>query len=282
MTVYDTVGGSTGTSNVWNDRNEVHYTVPSGRQREQVYEYELPQIIDNTLSSKKHAQAGEQCVFQSAGVQDKLVKDGGNLKKKWFITLAILVTVFAVFTLIALAIGALSLNTVQQNEGSKSQFATGPCAISEESLNCTNLLSEIRTLNTLFNQLNSDTRRNFSQLLNLVRLLDGSDSALQFSNQLMMIQNDISSVNLRQNGLRSDISAALTNIVSVSRQLSTARGDITSVNSRVSRDISSLLSTNIIPVSSSMRQHINTAQQSSSAISGTLSSQVRSVSTLNT
>ena len=138
-------------------------------------------------------------------------------EEKEYIIICVLVTVFAVVALVALAIGVLSYNTVQQDESSSMQLGTGPmpAAISEESLNYTHLMNEISALNAFVGQLNFDTKRNFSQLVDQFNfaLTNGmhNSSFPQFSNQLMMIQNDISSVNKRQSDLSSDISAAQIN-----------------------------------------------------------------------
>ena len=125
-------------------------------------------------------------------------------------------SVFAVVTLVVLAIGALNYDSAQQGRHSNSQFGVEPTsrAISEESLNNTYLLNEISALSVLVGQLNSDTHRNFSHLRNTVS---------------SFISTDIRSLSSVNQGLQSLISI---NPSSVSNQISRSASSLsTHINS---------------------------------------------------
>ena len=139
-------------------------------------------------------------------------------KPSWLITICILMTILAVITLVALAISALGFNTARQNRGFNSQSDD----ISEEFI-ISHLMDKVSTLNALIAQLNSDTQKNISQLMEhfTISLINGSNMFEQLSQQQVVVYNDINLLNERQSGLQSDINAGQMNIVSaaVSQQL---------------------------------------------------------------
>ena len=242
--VYDRVSNSNKKSNeiLKSGHDSKMYMVPLKslqEEEEEKSEYEQPQV--SVLSLPKMTLP----VYESTTAQhqnDQTEREIAKKKKNplWFITICVLITVFAVVTLVALAIGALSFNSARQDGTSSTQLGDGAMSgtISEESLNYTHLMNEISALNAFVGQLNSDTHRNFSQLigqLNSFSLITSNSSLQQFSQQLMVVQNDISSVNEGQRNLQSDVRVAQTSIASVNRQLSTARGDITSVKNKISQ-----------------------------------------------
>ena len=125
------------------------YMVPNAAQLDEENEYEELQISTAPISKKQSANKQRNHACQSADVgADDRVK-----KKRWCIVICMLITVFAVITLIALAVGALSL---------KGNFDV-PTEESD-SVNYTYIMDEISALKNLLVQLNTDTQRNISQL----------------------------------------------------------------------------------------------------------------------
>ena len=230
------------------------YLAPLKSHQEKKNEYEKPQI--SALSLPKMRPPVYECAINphqndptdpgARGIQRELSKT--KKKPVWLITACVLMTVFAVLSLIALAIGALSYTATQSNGSSSAQIGTGPMsgAVSGESLNNTYLLNEIRTLNILIGQLNLETQRNISQL------------SSQLSDSFSLTNDNISSMNVIQSNLMSDISTAQTSIGSVNRQLSIAKGDIVLVKHTVTQKISSLINTNIRSVGRSVSSLIST------------------------
>lgn len=151
--------------------------VPLKSHQEKKNEYEKPQISALSLPKMRPPMYETQCAINPHQNDPTEINDPGargiqcepsKTKKKpvWLITACVLMTVFAVLSLIALAIGALSYTATQSNGSSSVQGGTGAMssAFSGESLNNTYLLNEIRTLNILIAQLNLETQRNISQL----------------------------------------------------------------------------------------------------------------------
>ena len=256
------------------------YMVPLKPHQEN--QYEQPQV--SVLSLSKMEVPANECISQHQNDQHQVIKR--KKKASWFIVISVLITVCAMVALIALAIGVLSFNAARQDRSSRPQFGTGPVsgAISEESINYTNLVNEISALNILVGQLYSDTQRNISQLFSVIRVSNGSSTFVNLSQQLMMVQNEVSLVNERQSGLSSDISAAQHNIASVSRQISTARGDITSVSSTMNQQIRSIIGMDIRSISSTMSEGFQSLISTNiQPVSSRINSQIiRSVSSLNT
>ena len=155
------------------------YLVPLKSHQEKKNEYEQPQISALSLPKMRPPGPVYECTTNPHQNDHTEINDSGSgareiqhevlkMKKKsvWFITICVLMTVFGVLSLIALAIGALSYTATQSSGSSSAQIGTGPMldAVSGELLNNTYLLNEIRTLNILVSQLNLETQRNISQL----------------------------------------------------------------------------------------------------------------------
>ena len=125
------------------------YTVANPDLLDKENEYELLQT--NTLPSKKQSPS-EQHTNQSTnstGGTNRCIE-----KKRWCIAICILMTVVAVITLAALAVGALSLRG-----SSNAQLASAQGA-----QDYTYLMEEISALKSLLSQLNLETQQNISQL----------------------------------------------------------------------------------------------------------------------
>ena len=126
------------------------YTVPNPDLLDKENEYELLQT--NTLPSKKQSpseQHKNQSTNSTGGTNIK-----GTKIKRWCIAICILLTAVAVITLVALAVGALSLRGSSSAQMASAQGAQ----------DYTYLMEEISALKSLLSQLNLETQRNISQL----------------------------------------------------------------------------------------------------------------------
>ena len=114
------------------------YMVPNTARLDEENQYEELQI--GTAPSKKQS-ASQQCTSLGADLgvrtKDKVIE-----KKRGCIAICMLITVLAVITFTALAVGALSLKG-----SSKAQLAVD--ALTEESVNYTYLMDEISALKSL-------------------------------------------------------------------------------------------------------------------------------------
>ena len=130
--VYDSAGNPDQKSkdNLKSSPDGKKYMVPLKPRQEKKSEYEQPQVSVLSLPKMKLPES----VYESTTTQhqnnDRTELNEGIQKKKkpvWFIAICVFTTVFAVVTLVALAIGALSYNSIQQGSISGT--------ISEELLN---------------------------------------------------------------------------------------------------------------------------------------------------
>ena len=182
------------------------YMVPNAAQYDEDNEYEDLQI--STAPSKKQSVSERgKCGCQSAGTgtdnQVRILK-----KKRGCIVICILLTALAVITLVALAVGALSLRG---------------------SLKADELLQdEMRSLKSQLVQLHSDTQRNISRLMS------------QLSNQGQQITSVSCSLTSRLSATHSRITISITQLSSSAYQVSTSVSRVSTSVSRLSTSAYSL------------------------------------------
>ena len=228
------------------------YMVPLKSHQEEKNQYEQPQVSALSLPKMKLPTYEGTTISENDHIELKEGIQREVKKPVWFITMCVFITVFAVITIVALSIGALSLNTAQHDRSSSVQFGTGSALSESEELidilnelssNYTHLLDEISALNNLLVQLHSDTQRNNSQLIN------------QFANQHQVITS---------------ISHSLTSVVGIVRTVSTSVNGLANSAYRVSNSVSQLSTS----VSTLSYTSVNTL----SASANSLAASARSVS----
>ena len=234
------------------------YMVPLKSHQEDKNQYEQPQVSVLSLTKMKvpvYESTTTQHQSEHTELNEEIRHEANKKKKKsmWYIVICVIITIFAVVTLIALAISALSYSSAQQDESyNTQQFGTEPMsgAVSEESLiqNYTHLMKEISALNALVGQLNSNTQRNISQLY----YFNNQFSFSLNSTMRSIISTDIRSVSSLSQSFQSLIS---TNIPSVSDQISMSAASLyTQFHS-----VSTSLNGDISRISGSLNQQINSA-----------------------
>lgn len=154
---YDYVGTNQNLRGRYEQRGCINpvYMVPNPDTLDKDNEYAALQT--NTLESKKQSPSehhtDQNTVTVADGVREKDVNKGIG-GKRGCIAICILMTVVAVITLVALAIGALSLRGTSDAQIESAQA----------SQEYTHLMEEISTLKSFINQLNLETQQNISQL----------------------------------------------------------------------------------------------------------------------
>ena len=157
---------------------------------------------------------------------DKWVED--TKKTRVWITICIFLTVLAVITFIALAVGALGMRS-----SSNAQLS-----IAEGARNYTTLMEELSALRNLLTQMNFEIQGNISQLDNRL-----SSSGSSLSRSVRRVSNSASSVNSRVNQIRNSASRNSNSI-----------NMIRSSASRISSTVSRLSSISVRSLSSSVSQ----------------------------
>ena len=121
--------------------------VPNAAQFYKENEYEQQRQISTLPASQKQSPSGPHA-------SQRILTNGRVNKRRGCITVCVFLTVLAVLTLTALAIGSLSFRA-----SSNVQFA-----IADASQNYTYLMEEISAVKSLLSQLNLETERNISEL----------------------------------------------------------------------------------------------------------------------
>ena len=198
------------------------YTVPTVLEQKRPNEYQQPSIRNSPKQSQ---------------VMSKLDVSGSYITqtktKKCLVIISFIMALILILTLAAISLGAFGVQEILSKPTSSSLAAK-----SEEQANYTFLLQEISMLNDQLSQLAADVKWNISQIMNQVmtgQLTSGN--ATQLTNQLMILQNGLRSVNDTLQRTKNDIifsnnriTMTENGITSINNQLSSAQADIRSVS----------------------------------------------------
>lgn len=226
------------------------YMVPNAAQYDDENQYEelqistLPPSEKQTPSAQLASQGLNNRLGTSSGTNDRN-KDTKTRRSRGCIAICMLLTVLAVITLTALAVGVLGFK-----ESSNAQLAID--ALAETQPSYTYLTEEISALKSLLVQLNSDTQKNISQLDS--RMRQDVNTAQQSINAIRGSQSSIwrsySTVSNRVN----TISSSVTVLYSTASHLSTSVSRLSNSANSASSSISRLSYTSVSRLSSSATQ----------------------------
>ena len=199
------------------------YTMTTILEQKRPNEYQQPSIRN---SPKQSQVMSKRDVSGSYIIHKKKTK-------KCLLIISFIMALILILTLAAISLGAFGVQEILSKPTSSLLAAK-----SEEQANYTFLLREISMLNDQLSQLAADVKWNISQIMNQVmtgQLTDGNAS--QLTNQLMILQSGLRSVNDTLHQTKNDITFANnritmteTGITSINNQLSSAQADIRSVS----------------------------------------------------
>ena len=175
-------------------------------------------------------------------VINKQVKD--TTKTRAWITISIILTVLAVITFIALAIGSLGLRG-----STGAQFVT-----MKETQNYTYLMEEISALKSLLVQINFETRENISQLddrlsSSAMRLSNSADSA--FSSISHLSYTSISQLSTMADQLSTSVSSVSTSVNQIYSSASISIRSLTTLVAGLRSTVSKISTSDIYSLSTS-------------------------------
>ena len=219
---YDYVGTNQNLRGRYEQRGCINpvYMVPNPDTLDKDNEYAALQT--NTLESKKQSPSEQYTNQNTVTVADGVREDNKCIgRKKGCIVICILMTVVAVITLVALAIGALSLRGT-----SDAQMASA-----QASQEYTHLMEEISTLKSFINQLNLETQLNISQLDDKL-----SSSGYSFSISASRLSTSAFSASSSIRRLSTSVSTASSSAYRLSSSASRLSTSLFTVSSRASRN----------------------------------------------
>ena len=238
------------------------YMVPNAAQYDEDNEYEELQISTDPSKKQLASEQGKHASKSTNTGADYRVKDIIE-KKRGCIVVCILLTVFAVIILIALAVGALSLRGSSKADASLNR-----------------LHDEMRSLNSQFVQLHSDAQRNISQLMSqLSRLsITHSLSINRLSNSAYQVSISVSRVSTSVSRLSNSAYSLSTSGYSVSSSASRMSTSISRLSTSLSSSVSRLSYSSVYSLSTSVRRLSTSVSQLSYTSVRQLSTSVSIVS----
>ncbi len=142
--------------------SRVYYKALNVVQFDRETEYDQLQIRTPTTGRNKRSQTEYDVSQSTSSISGTKVSNGNMRSRRGCIAIFMLLTMFGIIAVVALAIGALGLE----------RSLTAQHAIEEESRNYTHLMEEISALKVFLEQLNLETQANMS------RLSDGLSSSV--------------------------------------------------------------------------------------------------------